>query len=116
MSMFDALQFATIPAEDEALRKVQDRTQSRRPPPERARRDTDRRRAERAVAEAESDVTTWEVRVESVRAALEDPALYLAPDGARRASELGRELEEARRGLEAAFARWESATRAAETA
>jgi ATP-binding cassette, subfamily F, member 3 len=107
---------AVASAEDEALRKVKDRKQSRRPPPERDRRDTDRRRAERAVAEAESDVSAWEARVESVRAALEDPALYLTPDGSRRASELGRELDEARRGLDAAFARWESATRAAESA
>jgi ATP-binding cassette subfamily F protein 3 len=107
---------AVAAAEDEALRKVKDRKQSRRPPAERDRRDTDRRQAERAVTEAESDVTAWEERVESVRAALEDPALYLTPDGARRASELGRELEDARRGLEAAFARWESATRAAESA
>jgi ATP-binding cassette, subfamily F, member 3 len=107
---------AVAAAEEEALRRVKDRKQSRRPAPDRDRRDTDRRSAERAVAEAESEVAAWEGRVESVRAALEDPALYLAPDGARRASELGRELEAARRGLEAAFARWESATRAAESA
>ena len=107
---------AVAAAEDEALRRVKDRKQSRRPAPDRDRRDTDRRSAERAVAEAESEVTAWEGRVESVRAALEDPALYLAPDGVRRASELGRELDAARRGLDAAFARWESATRAAESA
>ena len=107
---------AVAAAEDEALRRVKDRKQSRRLAPDRDRRDTDRRSAERAVAEAESEVTAWEGRVESVRAALEDPALYLAPDGVRRASELGRELDAARRGLDAAFARWESATRAAESA
>ncbi|HKT59508.1 MAG TPA: ATP-binding cassette domain-containing protein, partial [Gemmatimonadales bacterium] len=106
---------AVAAAEEEALRKVKERKQSRRTAPERDRRDGDRRRAERAVAEAESDVTVWEERVEAVRAALEDPDLYLTADGARRASELGRELEEARRGLEQAFARWESATRAAES-
>jgi hypothetical protein len=58
-------------------------------------------------------VTAWEERVELVRAALEDPHLYLTPDGARRASELGRDLEAARVGLEEAFARWVSATRSA---
>jgi ATP-binding cassette subfamily F protein 3 len=105
---------AVAAAEEEALRKVKERKQSRRTTPERDSRDTDRRRAERAVADAESDVSAWEARVETARAALEDPALYLTPDGARRATELGRELEEARRGLEAAFAQWESATRAAE--
>jgi ATP-binding cassette subfamily F protein 3 len=106
---------AVAAAEEEALRKVKDRKQSRRAAPERERGDTDRRRAERAVAEAESEVTAWEARVETVRAALEHPALYLTPEGARRAGDLGRELEEARRGLEAALARWESATRAAES-
>jgi ATP-binding cassette subfamily F protein 3 len=106
---------AVAAAEAEALRKVKDRKQSRRAAPERDRRD-DRRRAEQAVTEAESEVTAWEAKVETARAALEHPELYLTPDGARRAADLGRELEEARRGLEAAFARWESATRAAESA
>jgi ATP-binding cassette, subfamily F, member 3 len=100
-------------AEEEAIRKVKDRKQSRRELPEPDRRERDRRRAERAVAEAEAEVTAWEERVELVRAALEDPHLYLTPDGARRASELGRDLEAARVGLEEAFARWESATRSA---
>jgi ATP-binding cassette subfamily F protein 3 len=100
-------------AEEEAIRKVKDRKQSRRELPEPDRRERDRRRAERAVAEAEAEVTAWEERVELVRAALEDPHLYLTPDGARRASELGRDLEAARVGLEEAFARWVSATRSA---
>jgi hypothetical protein len=67
------------------------------------------------VAVPVSDVSWWEVGVGLVRAALEDRALYLPPVGGRRATDLGRELEEARRGLEAAFARWESATRVAES-
>ena len=47
-------------------------------------------------------------------AQLEDPALYLAPDGAERAHRLGAELEAARLELEAAFEEWESASRALE--
>jgi len=105
---------AVAAAEDEAIRKVKERKQSRRPAPEKDRRETDRRRAERAVVEAESEVGVWEGRVEALRAALEDPHLYLTQDGARRATELGRELEGARRGLDEALARWESATRSAE--
>jgi len=105
---------AVAAAEEEAIRKVKERKQSRRPAPEKDRRETDRRRAERAVVEAESEVGVWEGRVEGLRAALEDPHLYLTPDGARRATELGRELEGARRGLDKALARWESATRSAE--
>ncbi|MGH7512813.1 MAG: ABC-F family ATP-binding cassette domain-containing protein [Gemmatimonadales bacterium] len=105
---------AVAAAEEESIRKVKERKQSRRPAPEKDRRETDRRRAERAVAEAESEVGVWESRVEALRAALEDPQLYLTQDGGRRATELGRELEGARRGLDEALARWESATRSAE--
>jgi ATP-binding cassette, subfamily F, member 3 len=105
---------AVAAAEEESIRKVKERKQSRRPAPEQDRRETDRRRAERAVAEAESEVGVWESRVEALRATLEDPHLYLTQDGARRATELGRELEGARRGLDQALARWESATRSAE--
>jgi ATP-binding cassette subfamily F protein 3 len=105
---------AVAAAEEEAIRKVKERKQSRRPAPDKDRRETERRRAERAVVEAESEVGVWEGRVEALRAALEDPHLYLTQDGARRATELGRELEGARRGLDEALARWESATRSAE--
>jgi ATP-binding cassette, subfamily F, member 3 len=107
---------AVAAAEEVAIRKVKDRKQSRRPEPDQDRRETNRRRAERAVADAETEVGAWEGRVESLRAALEDPQLYLTQDGARRATQLGRELESARRGLDEAFARWELATRSAEAA
>jgi len=105
---------AVAAEEEEALRKVKERKQSRRQAPEPDRRERDRRRAERAVSEAEGEVSAWEQRVESLRAALEDPQLYLTQDGARRATELGRDLEAARRGLDEALARWESATRSVE--
>jgi hypothetical protein len=55
-----------------------------------------------------------EQRVADLRAQLEDPAMYLAPDAAERAQMLGAKLEEARVELEAAFAEWEAATRALE--
>jgi ATP-binding cassette subfamily F protein 3 len=104
---------AVAAAEEEALRRVKERKQSRHPDPGKDRR-ADRRHAERAVAEAEAEVNAWEARVEGLRAALEDPHLYVTPDGSRRAAELGRELEQARAGLDEAFARWEAATRSAE--
>src|SRR5262249_52949526 len=90
---------AVAAAEEEALRKVKERKQSRRPDPGQDRQ-ADRRRAERAVAEAEEEVSAWEARVEGLRTALEDPHLYVTPDGGRRAAELGRELEQARAGLD----------------
>ena len=105
---------AVAAAEAEALRKVKDRKQTRRPDDERQRKLTARRSAERAVADAEREVGEWERRVETLRAELEDPHLYLTADGSRRATERGRELETARRQLDEAFLRWEQATREAE--
>ncbi|MGN6390757.1 MAG: ABC-F family ATP-binding cassette domain-containing protein [Gemmatimonadales bacterium] len=105
---------AVAAAEAESLRKVKDRQRTRAAREEPQQRDSVRRSAERAVAEAEALVTSCETRVEEARAALEDPELYLTADGARRAIALGRELEAARAALDQAFARWERATREAE--
>jgi ATP-binding cassette, subfamily F, member 3 len=102
---------AVAAAEEEALRKVKDRKHTRRPEDDRQRKQAARRSAERAVAEAEAQVGTWEKAVDKLRTELEDPHLYLTSDGARRAAELGRELEAARQRLDEAFARWEAATR-----
>ncbi|MEO7476758.1 MAG: ABC-F family ATP-binding cassette domain-containing protein, partial [Gemmatimonadales bacterium] len=103
-------------AEAEALRRVKERKQTRRPEDDRQRKQTARRTAERAVADTEAVVSEWEGRVAALRAELEDPHLYLTADGGRRASELGREMETARARLDEAFARWEAATRRAESA
>ena len=43
-------------------------------------------------------------------AALEDPALYTRPDGARAARALGARLETLKRDLEAGLERWTQAT------
>jgi ATP-binding cassette subfamily F protein 3 len=101
-------------AEEEASRRVKERKATRRPDDDRRKQHSARRSAERAVAEAEGKVSEGERRVEALRARLEDPALYLEPDGPERARRLGIELEEARTALEAAFAEWERATGALE--
>jgi ATP-binding cassette, subfamily F, member 3 len=101
-------------AEAESLRRVKERKQTRRPDDDRQRKQTTRRTAERAVAEAEAAVGEWESRVAALRSELEDPRIYLTADGGRRAAEVGREMETARARLDEAFARWEAATRAAE--
>ena len=97
-------------AEAEALRKVKDRKQLCRPDDQRQRQGA----ARRTVLDAERAVGDWEARVTSLRLQLEDPHLYLTADGSKRAVELGREMEDARRRLDEAFARWETATRQAE--
>ena len=105
---------AVAAEEEEASRRVRERKATRRPQDDRRKRHSARRTAERAVAEAEQRVGQRERRVADLRTQLEDPAMYLAPEGADRAHRLGAELEQARIELEAAFAAWEAATRALE--
>jgi len=97
-------------AEEEALRRVHERKQTRRSDDGRKRQQSDRRTAERKLAEAESRVTVCEARVAGIRARLEDPALYATSEGAAMAGTLGQELETARVELERAFKQWEAAT------
>jgi ATP-binding cassette subfamily F protein 3 len=107
---------AVAAAEAELLRKVKERKQHQRPPDTRRRSESARRAVEREVADAESAVTAQEARVAALRAELEDPRLYVTAGMAERAAALGREMEEARAELDQALARWEAATRAAESA
>jgi ATP-binding cassette subfamily F protein 3 len=106
---------AVAAAEAEALRKVRERKQTRRPDEARRRAQSTRRAAERAVADAEADVGAQEARVAELRARLEDPGLYLTSDGAAEAARIGVQLEDARRALDQAFSEWEAATRRMET-
>ena len=97
-------------AEEEALRRVHERKQTRRSEDGQKRQQSARRSAERRLTEAEGAVTECEQRVAAIRAQLEDPALYATPEGAAQAHALGTELEAARMELERAFAEWEAAT------
>ena len=94
--------------EEETLRRVKEKKQTRTHEPPKSDRNA-ARSAERELAAAEAEVAACESRVESIRAQLEDPARYATADGARDATRLGRELESAKAALEAAFARWERA-------
>jgi ATP-binding cassette subfamily F protein 3 len=107
---------AVAAAEEEPLRKVRERKHTRRPDDDRRRQQSARRNAERAVADAEARVEQWEATVSALTGQLEDPGLYVTPDGAGRAAALGAELERARHALDQALAGWESATRTLETA
>jgi ATP-binding cassette subfamily F protein 3 len=97
-------------AEEEGLRRVREHKQTRRPDEDRRQQQSARRTAERALAQAEAAVAEQEGRVAALRGELENPALYLTPDGALRARQLGEELETARRELDRAFERWERAS------
>jgi ATP-binding cassette subfamily F protein 3 len=101
-------------SEEESLRRVHERKQTRRSDSGRKQQSA-RRTAERALAETEAAVTEWEGRVAALRARLEDPALYATAEGGVQAHTIGGELEVARQELEWAFKQWEAATAALES-
>ena len=73
-----------------------------------------RRRARRALEEAEANVAALEARVASLTAVLEDPALYTRPGGVSEASRLGAELEKVQQKLALALETWSNASEAVE--
>ncbi len=102
---------AVAAAEEVASRRVRERKQTR---PAEDRQRAEQRELRRALTDAEAAVAQAEAQVETLRARLEDPALYATADGPRQAGHLGAELETARRALESAYAGWERASEAAE--
>jgi len=99
---------AVSAAEEQALRQVHERQRVAPAPKSDPRKDL--RRAQQDLEKAEARVSDLETQVANVVAALEDPALYTRPNGARTAHELGAQLETLKRDLEAALERWTRAT------
>jgi ATP-binding cassette subfamily F protein 3 len=99
---------AVSAAEEQALRRVHEH--QRVAPPAKSDPRKELRLAQRELAAAEVQVAELESQVAAVVAALEDPALYTRPDGAREARQLGAQLETLKRALDAALERWTHAT------
>jgi ATP-binding cassette subfamily F protein 3 len=104
---------AALAADEEAVRRVQERKKTAR------REDVDRgsrearnaqRRAERRVEELEREVEEREATIARLTAELANPDLYTQPDGAMRATALGRDLEREKSALERALEEWAAAT------
>ncbi|HMA24200.1 MAG TPA: ATP-binding cassette domain-containing protein, partial [Gemmatimonadaceae bacterium] len=97
-------------AEDEALRRVQERKRTTR------RDDSTRdarvsiRDAQRRVAELEDSVQALENRVAELTDRLQDPELYTRSGGVADARRLGAELEELKRRLDSELEAWTAAT------
>ncbi|MEO8295718.1 MAG: ABC-F family ATP-binding cassette domain-containing protein [Gemmatimonadota bacterium] len=94
-------------AEEESKRRVQEKQRTRSS--SRSDDQPAKKSARRKLEEAEAQVAELESAVTTLTRALEDPELYTRPDGNRRATQLGRELETARSALEGAFERWAAA-------
>ncbi len=103
-------------AEDEALRRVDEKRKTARRDDSRA-RDTKAamRAARQRVTELETEIQSIESRIGSLTAELEDPALYTRGGGVERARTLGAELEDRRRALERTLDAWGKASEAVDT-
>jgi ATP-binding cassette subfamily F protein 3 len=105
-------------SEESALRRVHERQKlehSRRNDTKsraRSARDLTRelRRVQKGVEEVEQRIQALEDEIARTTTALENPALYTTPDGVSDAKKLGVALDTAKRQLDAALERWNSAT------
>jgi ATP-binding cassette subfamily F protein 3 len=99
-------------AEEEALRRVQERKKTaRRDEVGRDERDA-LRSARRRVNALETTISSLETRIDELTRTLEDPELYTQTKGPIRATELGTELERLKRELERTLEDWGSASEA----
>ncbi|HEV8236249.1 MAG TPA: ATP-binding cassette domain-containing protein, partial [Gemmatimonadaceae bacterium] len=99
-------------AEEEALRRVQERKKTaRRDEAGRDERDA-LRSARRRVNALETTINSLETRIDELTRTLEDPELYTQSKGPSRATELGTELERLKRELDRTLEDWGSASEA----
>src|SRR5262249_53911697 len=93
-------------AEEEALRRVQEKKKTARR--EESTRDARAtlRSAQRRVADLETQIQELESRIGVVTTELEDPELYTHTDGVGRATKLGAELDQAKAALERTLEQW----------
>jgi ATP-binding cassette subfamily F protein 3 len=101
-------------AEQDALRRVREKktTQRRQASADEARESL--REARLRVEEAEGEIAALEERVSELTWLLEDPELYTSREGTEKSLIAGKELEEARRKLDAAIEKWTDLTERAE--
>jgi len=97
-------------AEDEALRRVQEKKKTARR--EESTRDARAtlRTAQRRVTDLETQIQELETRIGALTAELEDPELYTHADGVGRATKLGAELDQSKAALERALEQWSAAS------
>jgi ATP-binding cassette subfamily F protein 3 len=104
-------------AEEEALRRVDERKRMARRAERSAPTDPrrQRRQAQERVARTEQEIAELEQEVSVLTAALEDPELYTRPSGVQEAGRLGVRLDQLRARLDLALASWEQETAALES-
>jgi len=105
---------AVAAAEQESLRRVKERQATRRREGQADENRTALRESRRQVEAAEKEIGELEQQVAQLTAALEDPELYTTREGTQKSIVTGKKLEEAKRKLDAAFAKWTAATERAD--
>jgi len=97
-------------AEEEAVRRVQEKKKTTRR--EVASRDAraSLRKAQRDVEDLEQRIESLEGRIQAVTATLDDPELYTKPQGVTRAAGMGKELDALKAELERALEMWTAAS------
>lgn len=101
---------AVAAAEEESLRRLKERKATRvresNTNDQRSALRDSRRRAEAA----EKEIASLEQQISRLTGLLEDPELYLTREGTQKSVIAGKELEEVKRRLDAAFSEWTDAT------
>jgi multidrug resistance efflux pump len=72
------------------------------------------RESRRQIEASEREISVLEEKIARLSAMLEDPELYTTREGAQKSLITGKELEETKEMLDAAFAKWTEATDKAE--
>jgi ATP-binding cassette subfamily F protein 3 len=101
---------AVAAAEQESLRRVKERKATRRRETQGDVNPVALRESRRQVEALEKEISELEEKIASLKASLEDPELYTTREGAQKSVVTGKELEEMKRKLDAAFVRWTAAT------
>ena len=97
-------------AEEESMRRVQEKQKTARKDVSADREKDANRQAKRALADAEARVEKLEAQVSEITRTLEDPELYTTDAGTTRSIELGQQLDRLKRQLDTAIEAWEAAT------
>ena len=103
-----------VASEQEALRRVKERKATRRREVTGDESRVALREVRRRVEDSEKEVSTLEKKVAELTALLEDPQLYTTREGMAKSLLAGKELDIARRRLDAAIENWTAATERAE--
>jgi ATP-binding cassette subfamily F protein 3 len=102
-------------AEDEALRRVDEKKKTARRQDSGKDTRTVLRNAKQRVVDLEVEVQSLEVRIETLTNELEDPSLYTRGDGVVRAKTLGSDLERLKTQLEHVLEQWGTASETVDT-